>query len=49
MQVALVLSLSAISEKSYLQTEKGCSFRGSVLFSILLPNRASEPGTVFAK
>ena len=49
MQVILVLALSAISKpKSYPQTKKGCSLKGSVLFSILLPSQAYEPGTVFA-
>ena len=50
MQVILVLFLSAISKpKSDPQTKKGCSSRGSMLFSILLPGQASEPGTVFAE
>lgn len=49
MQVILVPSFSAISKRCS-QTKKECSFRVSVLFfSILLSNRGSEPGTVFAE
>lgn len=50
MQVILAPSLSAISKtKSSPQTKKGCSFRESVLLSILLPNQGSEFGTGFAE